>query len=302
MTIDVLARAEAMRRQRTPYVLATVVRAEKPTSAKPGDHALILADGTLEGFVGGVCAESTVLSLGLRLLSSGESTLLRITPDAQTRPDAGRGNPDEGLVVVSNPCLSGGSVEIFLQAVVPAPLLRVYGDAPVAVALVRIGSAAGFDMNAASPEEPIPADAAAVIVATHGKGEEAVLDAALRAGVPYVALVASRRRGDAVLASLGTDRQRVHTPAGLDIGARTASEVAVSILAEFIDQGKARAADPVEQPEETVQTAIDPVCGMTVAITPTAIRAEHAGHTFYFCASGCKVDFLNDPHRYLTDE
>jgi len=172
--------------------------------------------------------------------------------------------------------------------------------------LVRIGAAAGFDMNAASPEEPIPQDADAVIVATHGKGEEAVLDAALRAGVPYVALVASRRRGDAVLASLGTDRQRVHTPAGLDIGARTASEVALSILAEFIEQSRGAAPVPeaaaVPEEAEKEPTAIDPVCGMTVVISPTAIRAEHAGHTFYFCASGCKVDFLNDPHRYLTDE
>jgi xanthine dehydrogenase accessory factor len=309
VSLDVLARAEAMRRQRTPYVLATVVRAQRPTSAKPGDHALILADGTLEGFVGGVCAESTVRGLGVQLLASGTSALLRITPDPDDPPAAGRDTPDEGFVVVNNPCLSGGSVEIFLQAMVPPPLVRVYGDTPVARALLRIGAAAGYDMTAGSPGDPIPPDAAAVVVASHGRDEEPALATALEQGVAYVALVASRRRGDAVLASLGVDRDRIRTPAGLDIGARTAAEIAISILAEFVslrqitDPGRIMAQDSAQNPEPALTVSErDPVCGMSVEVTPTAVRAEHAGHTFYFCASGCKAAFLADPHHYLTDE
>ncbi len=310
---ELLARAEDLRLARTPYVLATVVRAQRPTSAKPGDSALILADGTFDGFIGGTCAESTVRLQGLRLLETGASTLLRITPD----PSGDRPAPEaEGLIVVNNPCLSGGSLEIFLEAMIPAPLLYVYGDAPVARALQRIGAAAGYDMVTGSPDTmfDLPADTAALVVASHGHGEEMVLAAALEAKVPYVALVASRKRGDAVLEGVGADRNRVHTPAGIDVGAHTASDVAISILAEIIATRPApppiteRAASVItmsgsDRPAETLaepQVAIDPVCGMEVAVTPFALQAEHGGSTYYFCGSGCKVAFTADPHRYLT--
>jgi xanthine dehydrogenase accessory factor len=303
---DLLSRAEALRQARTPYVLATVVRAERPTSAKPGDSALILADGTLDGFVGGTCAESTVRLQGLRLLETGASTLLRITPEDETGADAPR-EAAEGLIVVNNPCLSGGSLEIFLEAMIPAPLIHVYGQAPVARALMRVGAATGYDMVAGDAESigtaPIPPDTAAVVVASHGRGEESALAAALLADVPYIALVASRKRGDAVLASLGSTRERVHSPAGLDIGARTASEIAVSILAEIVATRPAAPAD-LEPPTLTLVTgriAVDPVCGMDVAVTATALQAEHAGETYYFCGSGCKVAFLDHPHQFAAD-
>lgn len=333
---DLLARAEALRAARTPYVMATVVRAQRPTSAKPGDSALILADGTLDGFVGGTCAESTVRLHGLRLLATGASTLLRITPAAEpdlaARPgvpawsdESPTGDEAEGLIVINNPCLSGGSLEIFLEAMVPAPLIHVYGEAPVARALVRVGAATGYDMVAGLAETlgsvPIPPDTTAVVVASHGRAEEAVIAAALRAEVPYIALVASRKRGDVVLASLGVGRERVHSPAGLDIGARSASEIAVSILAEIIATGPRQAEppvaiaaapllDPATSPvdpaapllhEATPKVAVDPVCGMDVAITPTALRAEHAGQMYYFCGSGCKVAFVDHPHQYIAD-
>jgi xanthine dehydrogenase accessory factor len=318
MRTDLLAKAEALRQARTPYVLATVVRAERPTSAKAGDSALILADGTLDGFVGGTCAESTVRLQGLRLLQTGTSTLLRITPEDQaavpterlSRPSRS-GDEAEGMIVVNNPCLSGGSLEIFLEAMMPAPLIHVHGDAPVARALVRVGAAAGYDLVAADATTVIPPDTAAVVVASHGRGEEAAIAAAVRAEVPYIALVASRKRGEMVLKSVGVSPDRVHSPAGLDIGARTASEVAVSILAEIIatrPEPRQLAPGPVgitpaeitARPAEMGTAALDPVCGMTVTITADALAAEHAGEMFYFCGSGCKVAFADDPHRYLT--
>ena len=110
---DVAERAGALRRQRVPFVHARVVRAERPTSAKPGDEALVLADGTLEGFVGGTCAESAVQAQSLELLRSGGSLLLRITPVEEP----GRSDPP-GTVTVHNPCLSGGTLEVFLEPVV----------------------------------------------------------------------------------------------------------------------------------------------------------------------------------------
>jgi len=188
---ELLARADHLRAGRTPFVLATVVRAERPTSAKAGDRAIVLPDGSIEGFVGGTCAESTVRVQALRLLESGESTLLRITA-APDQPET----TGEGRVTVGNPCLSGGSLEIFLEAVIPPTLVHVFGDAPIARALVGVGEALGYDVQATNdPDAPIPPDTAAVVVASHGRDEERMLAAALAAGIRYVALVASRRRG-----------------------------------------------------------------------------------------------------------
>lgn len=298
---ELLLRAQHLRSQRTPFVLATVVRAQRPTSAKAGDSALVLPDGTLDGFVGGTCAEATVRLQGLRLLATGQSTLLRITPEEE--PVDAAPHEDEGLVTVANPCLSGGTLEIFLEAMIPPPLVYVSGEAPVARAMARLGEALGYDvLLTADPQTAIPDDAGAVVVASHGRDEEAVLAAALGAGVPYVALVASRRRGAAVLAGLGVpaeERARVHTPAGLDIGARTAPEVALSVFAEIIaSRPRAAAGGAAPDAAPVVETAVDPVCGMTVAVTEGALRAEHAGLAWYFCGPGCRAAFLDTPERY----
>jgi xanthine dehydrogenase accessory factor len=298
---DLLTRAERLRGARTPFVLATVVRAQRPTSAKAGDCAIVLPDGTIDGFVGGACAESTVRLQGLRLLHTGESTLLRITPDPEPEP----AGTDEGLVAVANPCLSGGALDIFLEAMIPPPLVQVLGEAPVAMALAGLGAAMGYDVRlGVDPAAPIPPDTAAVVVASHGHDEEPVLTAALRAGVPYVALVASRRRGAAVLSTLEVDeadRARVHSPAGLDINAHTPAEVALSILAEIVATRPHSPAPPRPDaaPQVEVATAIDPVCGMTVAVTEAALRLDHAGRTWYFCGSGCRAAAADTPEKYL---
>jgi xanthine dehydrogenase accessory factor len=252
----------------------------------------VLPDGSMEGFVGGTCAESTVRLQGLRLLATGESTLLRITPDAEAETVA------EGLVTVGNPCLSGGSLDIFLEAMLPPMLVHVHGDAPVARALVDIGRAVGHDVRSPSPADGVPADLGALVVASHGRDEEAVLVAALRAGVPYVGLVASRRRGQAVLASLDVSeeqRARVHTPAGLDIGARTPAEVAVSVYAELIST---RAPAPPPAPVVLAAEAVDPVCGMTVAVSEAALSLPDNNLTMYFCGPGCRQAYADDPERY----
>jgi|RhiMetdeSRZDD1v2_1073273.scaffolds.fasta_scaffold722190_1 xanthine dehydrogenase accessory factor len=309
MGTDLLARADRLRAQRTPFVLATVVRAERPTSAKAGDRAIVLGDGTIEGFVGGVCAESTVRLEGLRLLRAGDSTLLRITPtDGEAVSTEA---VPEGLVVVGNPCLSGGTLDIFLEAVLPATLVHVFGNAPIARAVATVAEAAGFAVtHATDAAAPLAEDTAAVVVASHGRDEEPVLEEALRAGVGYVGLVASRKRSAAVLATLDVpddQRSRVHSPAGLDIGARTPLEIAVSVVAELVSVRAGRsapAAEPtrkllpmLEQPA-AAPTAIDPVCHMTVAAVPETLHLEHNGKIWYFCAPGCRKAFAADPASY----
>jgi xanthine dehydrogenase accessory factor len=296
---EILERVHGLRAGRTPFVLATVVRAERPTSAKPGDCALVLADGTIDGFVGGVCAESTVRLESLRLLQAGESALLRITPSV----DEARAT--EGVRTVGNPCLSGGTLEIFLEAMIPPALVLVHGDAPVARALVRVGHALDWDVRSGTDAgAPVAPDTSAVVVAAHGRDEAPVLLAALRAEVPYVALVASRRRAAAVLAELDVpdeQRARIHAPAGLDIGARTAPEIALSVFADIVarrprvripDVGSAATVAPA------VEVARDPVCGMEVAVTPESLSAQHAGVAVYFCGTGCRQAFLDDPARF----
>jgi len=309
MGTDLLARADRLRAQRTPFVLATVVRAERPTSAKAGDRAIVLGDGTIEGFVGGVCAESTVRLEGLRPLRAGDSTLLRITPtDGEAVSTEA---VPEGLVVVGNPCLSGGTLDIFLEAVLPATLVHVFGNAPIARAVATVAEAAGFAVtHATDAAAPLAEDTAAVVVASHGRDEEPVLEEALRAGVGYVGLVASRKRSAAVLATLDVpddQRSRVHSPAGLDIGARTPLEIAVSVVAELVSVRAGRsspAAEPtrkllpmLEQPA-AAPTAIDPVCHMTVAAVPETLHLEHNGKIWYFCAPGCRKAFAADPASY----
>jgi xanthine dehydrogenase accessory factor len=281
------------------------VRAERPTSAKPGDRAIVLPDGTIEGFVGGSCAESTVRLQSLRQLASGESTLLRITPGGVAAGAA----PMPGLVVVDNTCLSGGTIDIFLEAVMPPPLLQVYGDTPIARALVTVGTAAGYEVRLAARSGPVDADALGVVVASHGHGEEDILAAAVDAGVPYVALVASPKRGAGVLSEAHVPPDRVKTPAGLDLGARTPGDVAVSILAEVVAAKAARPAAtvPAPPPQELLRIGVgapqletDPVCEMEVVVGPDAIQLVHDGQTYYFCAPGCRKRFAADPARFLA--
>ncbi|MDP1878099.1 MAG: XdhC family protein [Actinomycetota bacterium] len=286
-------RAEALRAEGIPFVHARVVLAERPTSAKPGDEALVLLDGTIEGFVGGQCAQSTLRAQGLAAIESGASILLRISPTAE---------PEQaGKTVVHNPCLSGGTLEIFMEPVLPAPVIGVVGDAPIADALARVGAALGYAVEPWSLERMRTTDA--VVVASHGFDEEQAIVDALTAGIPYVGLVASPKRGKAVLESLDVDealKARVRTPAGLDIGARTPEEIALSILAEII--GARSAPTHIRSlpllVDEPAATAIDPICKMTVVARESSLHADVDGTRWYFCCPGCRTTFIADPSAY----
>ncbi len=288
-------RAEALRADGIPFVHARVVLAERPTSAKPGDEAIVLADGTIEGFVGGQCAQATVRSQGLAALESGATVLLRISPEPEPE--------QSGKTVVHNPCLSGGTLEIFMEPVLPAPMVRVIGDSPIAQALAVVGASLGYHVEPWSLAEMRTTDA--VVVASHGFDEEKALIDALDAGIPYVGLVASPKRGRAVLDSLDVDdalKERVHTPAGLNIGARTPEEVALSIFAEIIQERDAplrfRSLPLLVDAPAAGTTAIDPICRMTVAAVESSIHADVDGERFYFCCPGCRDTFVADPAAY----
>lgn len=277
-----LRRAEELEAARTPFVTAIVVRAQRPSSVAAGDRGIVLADGTIEGFVGGACAETSVRLHALRVLETGEPLVLRIVPGDS------EGSAEEGAVTVQNPCLSGGALEIFLEPRLASPRLGVVGETPIAAALVALAERLGYEVGVEQSDDDV-----AVVVASHGRDEEEALERALLAGVPYVGLVASRRRGAAVLSELGArgrvpeeDVARVRTPAGLDIGARTAEEIALSILAEIVSVRRAPSVVPA--------TAVDPVCGMEVSAAEPSPSSVRDGHAVWFCGEGCKRAFEAD--------
>jgi xanthine dehydrogenase accessory factor len=300
---DLQRQAARLRSDRRPFVTATVVRASKPTSAKAGDSALVLDDGTVIGFVGGDCARTSVQVQALATLDTGDPVLLRISPDA-VAPGLEPPESESGAVTVHNPCLSGGALEIFLEPSLPPALVVVHGDAPIARALRELAGWLGFD---ARPwEDDVPPDTAAVVVASHGGSEQAVIDAALRAGVPYIGLIASVRRGDAVVSALDLateDRARVHTPAGIDIGSRTPQEVALAVLAEIVSvRPRPRPRHPsgiTHQPPPDAPVATDPVCGMSVAAVGSSRHLDHEGVRHWFCGSGCQNAFRANPGAFV---
>ncbi len=272
---------------------ATVVRAQCPTSARPGDAAIVLPDGTIEGFVGGQCAEESVRVAALDVLEHGESTLLRILPDGSDDfPEA------PGAITVVNPCLSGGAIEVFLEPKLPAAQVVVVGTTPIADALVQFGTPLGFSMELATDTSAVRG-ATAVLIASHGRAEEDMIRAALDAGVNFVGLVASRTRGAAVIDSLELneeERRVVRSPVGLDIGARTAEEIALSILADVV---RAVRVDGLEAPKPAggparPESAVDPVCGMTVTIGDDTAHLLHAGVHYWFCNPGCRTRYAEE--------
>ena len=297
------ARARELTESGAAFVTATVVRVEHPTSSKPGNVALVHEDGRMEGFVGGVCAQNSVRLYSLKAIELGQPLLLRILPDGPVNAknavnvDAGHEVAhDEGSVTVQNPCLSGGAIEVFLEPFLPAPRMIVAGNTPIAAALLRLGPELGLEAVAASVADagsPVPsADDLALVVAAHGRDERAILAAALEAGVRYVGLVASRKRGAAVIDTLREDGvagellDRVDTPAGLDIGARTPAEVALSILASIIEVRRRTSTAPRSW-AAAPPTAVDPICGMTVVVSADSLSVAFAGDTHYFCGEGC---------------
>ena len=306
--MDVFAAAARLHRDGVPFVLATVVRAERPTSARPGAKAIVTGDGQFQGFVGGTCVKPAVRRESLRALADGAPRLLRISPDS---PPEGA-EAQEGVLEEHMACVSGGALDIHLEPYLPSRRLVLAGGSPIVEALAALGATLGMDVRTAEADEDLAeaAEGAFVVVAGHGEGEWQALKAGLAGGrARYVGLVASPRRAAAVrerLTGMGVsaeDAARLHSPAGLDIGAETPGEIALSILAQIVEDR--RSADEVQvAPEEHAPApavgislelpandlAVDPICGMTVS-RDSPHRVESGGQTYWFCCAGCAETF-----------
>jgi xanthine dehydrogenase accessory factor len=316
---DVGAAAEALRRQGVPFALATVVRAVRPTSGRPGYTAVIRPDGSHVGWVGGACTEDLLVAEALVALREGTPRLLRVTPEPTG------GIPPEGVVERPMVCASGGTVEIYIEPKVPKPTLLIVGDSPVATSLAALGPLLDLRVVLAAPgadaadlpevDTLLPeledltkhvGPATYAVVASMGKYDETALE--LLAGRPlaFLGLVASRKRAASVFANLreaGMKPEliaRVRNPVGVEISAETPEEIALSVVAEVVRErrtARPTAPEPAPSPAET--PAVDPVCHMEVDRS-SPLHASHAGTTYYFCAESCRRKFLRSPERYLT--
>lgn len=337
-----LDRVAALRREGQRFATATVVGRRAPVSAHLGDRAIVYPDGRMEGFIGGACSREIVRRQALECLRAGHARLVSIRPDAM---DVDARDPEH--VTVRMTCVSEGAVDVYVEPVLPARRLIVVGSTPVADALTRTAVSLDYDVVRVVDDRERPdlgpaAEAlgvrmvllaeleslvresgreAAAVVASQGHYDEQALETILREGAAYVGLVASRTRGAAVKQLLddggvpGT--AAIRSPAGLDLGARTPPEVALSILAEIVrerptqtldaapvrvaSRGDAGASPIREAPaSETAQTtadrvAIDPVCQMEVEIATATHTAVVEGTTYYFCCAHCRARFVKAP-------
>ena len=310
MADDLLALAAELQRAGEAFALATVVRCEAPTSAKPGAKALVREDGSVQGWIGGACAEPVVAREALQALRDGRPRFIGLYGEGGRSP--GR---TEGMLEYGMTCHSGGTLEIYVEPYLPKPQLVLVGHGPVVETLATLGRAADFTVSTLTPDA-LSAELdrlhvtgrASVVVATHADSDEEVLDRVLRTDAGYVSLVASRRRAAVILDALkarGAPPERIgrlKAPAGLDIGAVTPQEIAVSILAEIIQYRRAdkMSGTETERPEAPAIRieSKDPICGMLVDSVTAKFRSEFSGRTVYFCCRHCKEMFDQDPERY----
>jgi xanthine dehydrogenase accessory factor len=313
-----------------PFALATVVACQRPTAAYPGAKALIRADGTLTGWVGGSCAQPTVIREALKALEDGNARLLRISPE----PLQGS-RPQEGVYDFVMTCASQGALEIFVEPFLPRPVLLVIGETPVAQVLARCGALLDFTVCVSDPaatRERFPEAAILeaqldiacarvnartyVVVATQGAYDEEALRAVIDTEAGYIGLVASEKRAAVIYQYLRDHGvpparlERVTCPAGLQLEAVTPPEIALSIMAEIVQlrrqqEKKARREARVTVPPATTESvadaeATDPVCGMTVRVTQARYTSVYDDKTFYFCCSGCKERFERESERYTA--
>lgn len=318
MRPEVLELAAELSRRGEPFVLATVVWRRAPSSGKEGSTALITPDGRVRGWLGGACAEPTVIREALRALEEGTPRLLFLGPPEEL--DA-RGRA--GVVTVPIACQSEGALEVYVEPVLPQPHLVVIGRSPAVATLAAMAGdlgwrtvvvddggraedypRAGRVVSKLDLEEAGVNDRSWVVVATQGHYDEDALERALATPAAYVGLVASRKRAEAVLGYL-RDRglpedalTRVRAPAGLDLGRVSHEEIAVAILAELVRDRAAGALEGGVPAAEPRHEAVDPVCHMTVDVATARHRSTHAGRTYYFCSAGCRERFEADPAKF----
>jgi len=311
--MGVMERAVELTHNGESFVMATVVWRQGPSSGHNGSRALITADGNLIGWIGGACAEPVLIREAAKVMESNKPQLIWLGQEVDF---AGMHVPD-GVVTVPMACQSEGALQIYVEPMHSAPHVSVVGRSPMALTLGRLLEALDWRVNLIDLNEfdgSTIMNSSIVVIATQGHGDEEAAEIALPRNPAYLGIVASRKRGQAILAYL-LDRHfeqkaidRIKIPAGLDLGHTSHREMAVSIVAELV---KLRAAGSFTSMKEeaknsTVESiaieATDLVCGMTVSADKAHRPFDFDGRTYYFCAPGCRSSFEKDPLSYINQE
>lgn len=306
-----------------PIAMAVVVRREAPTSGKPGDKATINTRGEVHGWIGGGCTKGIVIKEALLAIKEQCPRLVRIQNDTVPPHQPGVKN-------YTMSCASGGTVEIYIEPIMPMIEIQIFGRSHIAKALCKIAHVSGFKISVISDlaDHDMFPEAENIIelkdfkaqgkyanrfavVCTQGENDELSLQAAIETDPYYVGFVASRKKANAVLMSLkrqGISHEKlvkVKTPAGLDIQAKTPEEVALSILAEIV-QLRRSSENQQEQnnPGNDIGAIpgdiyINPVCQVPVQKSTAKHVVEYQGEKVYFCCDGCKESFEKEPGAYL---
>ena len=304
--------------KRESFATAIVVQHGTPISGKVGDKAIIRNDGELQGWIGGGCTHTIVIEEGMAAISSGKSKLIVIDPEKKEAEIA-------GVKHFNMNCHSGGSLSVYIEPVSPRPLIVVMGDSPVAESLLNFASELGYqtlwagcpvlndkkisvdkvmegfdltDVNLSSP--------CFIIVCTQGESDSEALEASLKVSVDYLAFVGSRRKTEVLkneLTEIGLSREKldkVVNPAGMDLNARTPSEIALSILAEIVKIYRNESTTINELDSESNLNYIDPICGMKVNSEDAKHFLIYKEQNYFFCCKGCKTKFEKNPESYIV--
>jgi xanthine dehydrogenase accessory factor len=309
--MGVMERAVELTNSGESFVMATVVWRQGPSSGQSGSRAIITSDGKLHGWIGGACAEPVLIREAKKVMESGKAQLVWLGQEADF---LGMHVPD-GVLTVPMACQSEGALQIYVEPVNASPQVTIVGRSPMAITLQQLIEVMNWRVQILDFAEfttSMVNSSSVVIIATQGHGDEEATETALPAEPVYLGVVASRKRGAAVLSYLedrGFSKSQIDTvnlPAGLDLGHTTHREMAVSILAQLVQLRAAgsltRKSTPnllqMAQPTEV----IDLVCKMTVAAEKSNRPFDYQGTTYYFCAPGCRTAFEKDPSSFINQE
>lgn len=289
--------AQARQQAGIPFALVSVLRVQAPTSARPGDKALVSADGVIEGWIGGGCAQPAVVKAARLALADGQARTIRITPSGESVE-----RTLDDVLEFGMSCHSGGTLELFIDPVLPPASLLVLGDSPVAQALVKLAPQVGLQVHAhatVQSGENLPRSPW-VVVATQGRGDINALRAALAVQAQCVWFVASARKAQVLKDNLKTSGENAQAvdaiiaPAGRLVGAQTPEEIALSVLFDVV----AKRRNPTEsfKEEETAGSVLqETVATESVAnaiAEPLEIQAAPATSC---CGSKAKAPAVIEP-------
>jgi len=310
-----------LRKENIPFAHAAIVRRVIPTSGKPGDHALITAEGKIYGWIGGGCTRGIVLKEALLSLQDNKPRLVSISKDQLD-------NNLPNTKTYRMTCQSGGAVEVYIEPMNPKPQILIFGNSHIGHALSKLAKVMDYRVTVAMTtlvtglytEADFVTDLAGlgndlsayknsyIVICSQGDGDVSSLLKAIECEGPYLGFVASRVKANSIFKELRQhgvtfdQLKKIKTPAGIDIGGKSHEEAAISILAEIVKEfrqgNKSITATEAVIPND--EFYLNPVCKIPINKATAKHVIQYAGESVYFCCNGCKVSFEKEPEKYIV--